>query len=127
MRDASVGLNICESQRSRMVSTCEGAGRETPSRWKGALTHGDDRYSRSHRPTSIPSGPGAEPDRVFLLLSSTGLAYRRCRLDRVNGDQIEVTFLRKGKKSKGRPKCCERKRPRFPLRLFRPSVRRAAP
>lgn len=30
----------------------------------------------------------------FLLLSSTGLAYRRCQLDRVNGDQLEVTFLR---------------------------------
>ncbi|MDA9519319.1 hypothetical protein XI06_02885 [Bradyrhizobium sp. CCBAU 11434] len=30
----------------------------------------------------------------FLLLSSTGLAYRRCQLDRVNGDELEVSFLR---------------------------------
>ena len=30
----------------------------------------------------------------FLLLSSTGLAYRRCELDRVNGDGLEVSFLR---------------------------------
>jgi hypothetical protein len=32
----------------------------------------------------------------FLLLSSTGLAYRRCELSWVNGDQIGVTFLRTG-------------------------------
>lgn len=29
----------------------------------------------------------------FLLLSSTGLAYRRCELAWVNGEQIGVTFL----------------------------------
>lgn len=28
----------------------------------------------------------------FLLLSSTGLAYRRCALEWVNGDQLGVTF-----------------------------------
>jgi hypothetical protein len=39
----------------------------------------------------------------FLLLSSTGLAYRRCELSWVNGDQIGVTFLRPGadKRKKG--------------------------
>src|SRR6201984_2428321 len=36
----------------------------------------------------------------FLLLSSTGLAYRRCELAWVNGDQMGVTFLRPGKKKK---------------------------
>src|SRR5471032_3266855 len=35
----------------------------------------------------------------FLLLSSTGLAYRRCELVRVNGTEIDVQFL-KGKKKK---------------------------
>jgi hypothetical protein len=30
----------------------------------------------------------------FLLLSSPGLAYRRCQLAWVNGDQIGVTFLK---------------------------------
>jgi hypothetical protein len=29
----------------------------------------------------------------FLLLSSTGLAYRRCQLDRVNGEELAVNFL----------------------------------
>jgi len=39
----------------------------------------------------------------FLLLSSTGLAYRRCELAWVNGDQIGVNFLKPGgdKKKKG--------------------------
>jgi hypothetical protein len=34
----------------------------------------------------------------FLLLSSTGLAYRRCQLDRVNGQEITVSFLRQKKR-----------------------------
>ncbi|MDN4987609.1 PilZ domain-containing protein [Bradyrhizobium arachidis] len=36
----------------------------------------------------------------FLLLSSTGLAYRRCELAWVNGDQIGVNFLKVGDKKK---------------------------
>jgi hypothetical protein len=36
----------------------------------------------------------------FLLLSSTGLAYRRCELVRVNGAEIDVQFLQ-GKHKKG--------------------------
>src|SRR6476659_1182425 len=30
----------------------------------------------------------------FLLLSSTGLAYRRCELVRVNGTDMDIHFLR---------------------------------
>jgi hypothetical protein len=33
----------------------------------------------------------------FLLLSSTGLAYRRCELVWVHGEQIGVSFLKTGK------------------------------
>jgi hypothetical protein len=36
----------------------------------------------------------------FLLLSSTGLAYRRCELAWVNGDQVGVNFLKQGDKKK---------------------------
>jgi hypothetical protein len=36
----------------------------------------------------------------FLLLSSTGLAYRRCELSWVNGDQIGVSFLKHVDKKK---------------------------
>ena len=39
----------------------------------------------------------------FLLLSSTGLAYRRCQLDRVNGGELEVSFLRQ--KARKTPAC----------------------
>ena len=38
----------------------------------------------------------------FLLLSSTGLAYRRCELVRVNGAEMDFFFL-KGKNGKKRP------------------------
>ena len=40
----------------------------------------------------------------FLLLSSTGLAYRRCELSWVNGDQIGVNFLKPGDKKKAAAK-----------------------
>lgn len=44
---------------------------------------------------------GLSRDEFFLLLSSTGLAYRRCRLDRVNGSEVKVSFLRqRGKQQK---------------------------
>ena len=36
----------------------------------------------------------------FLLLSSPGLAYRRCELAWVNGDQVGVYFLKPGDKKK---------------------------
>src|SRR5882757_8724343 len=36
---------------------------------------------------------GLDLKEFFLLLSSTGLAYRRCELVRVAGDQIGVKFL----------------------------------
>ena len=37
----------------------------------------------------------------FLLLSSTGLAYRRCELIRVNGTDMDIQFLKtKGRKKK---------------------------
>ena len=38
----------------------------------------------------------------FLVLSSTGLAYRRCELAWVNGDQVGATFLKQGDKKKRR-------------------------
>ena len=38
----------------------------------------------------------------FLLLSSTGLAYRRCELVRVNGSEMDIQFLRGGKNKKKR-------------------------
>jgi hypothetical protein len=39
----------------------------------------------------------------FLVLSSTGLAYRRCELESVNGSEINVKFLHTRNKRKPRP------------------------
>jgi PilZ domain len=36
---------------------------------------------------------GTDLREFFLLLSSTGLAFRRCKLVRVDGEQIGVQFL----------------------------------
>ena len=44
---------------------------------------------------------GLALNEFFLLLSSTGLAYRRCQLGRVNGEELEVSFLRPNKGKKG--------------------------
>ena len=43
---------------------------------------------------------GLDLKEFFLLLSSTGLAYRRCRLVRVAGDQIAVEFIARDKFTK---------------------------
>ena len=45
---------------------------------------------------------GLQLTEFFLVLSSAGLAYRRCRLAWVNGDQIGVIFLKRGKKAAAR-------------------------
>jgi PilZ domain-containing protein len=43
---------------------------------------------------------GLDLKEFFLLLSSTGLAYRRCRMVRLAGDQIGVEFLTPDKNAK---------------------------
>ena len=47
---------------------------------------------------------GLDLREFFLLLSSTGLAYRRCRLIRVAGDEIGIEFLAPAKPKKRSPK-----------------------
>jgi hypothetical protein len=43
---------------------------------------------------------GLDLREFFLLLSSTGLAYRRCQLVRLAGDEIGVEFLASEKRPK---------------------------
>jgi hypothetical protein len=43
---------------------------------------------------------GLDLKEFFLLLSSTGLAFRRCRMVRIDGDQIGVQFLERDKTKK---------------------------
>jgi hypothetical protein len=45
---------------------------------------------------------GLELDEFFLLLSSTGLAYRRCRMVRRAADQIGVEFLKPDETARAR-------------------------
>ncbi len=55
--------------------------------------------------TVAGSVEGLNLKEFFLLLSSTGLAYRRCELAWVNGEQIGVQFIKpldKKKKKKTR-------------------------
>ena len=40
---------------------------------------------------------GLDLKEFFLLLSSTGLAFRRCQMVRITGDQIGVKFLARDK------------------------------
>ena len=42
---------------------------------------------------------GLSLQEFFLVLSSTGLAFRRCQLAWVNGDSIGVYFLKTGRKA----------------------------
>lgn len=46
------------------------------------------------RLTIVGSVEGLNLKEFFLLLSSTGLAYRRCELAWVNGEQVGGTFLK---------------------------------
>ena len=50
--------------------------------------------------TAIASLEGLQLKEFFLLLSTTGLAYRRCSLAYVNGDKVGVTFIKTKKASK---------------------------
>src|SRR3982074_3805306 len=47
---------------------------------------------------------GLDVKEFFLLLSSTGLAFRRCKLVRISGDQIGVRFLAHHKAKRDAPK-----------------------
>jgi hypothetical protein len=66
--------------------------------WRRECTM-DDVSENGAKLTVGASIEGLQLKEFFLLLSSTGLAYRRCKLAWVNGDQIGVTFLRRGKKA----------------------------
>lgn len=58
-------------------------------RRKGSL---QDISATGARLTVEGSIAGLQLKEFFLLLSSTGLAYRRCSLVRVNGDEIGLRF-----------------------------------
>ena len=67
--------------------------------WRRACTLKDvsDVGAKLQVETSIE---GLTLNEFFLLLSSTGLAYRRCQLERVNGEELQVSFIRQKAKAK---------------------------
>jgi hypothetical protein len=67
--------------------------------WRRSCTV-DDVSETGARLTITGSVEGLNLKEFFLLLSSTGLAYRRCELAWVNGDQIGVYFLRHDRKKR---------------------------
>jgi hypothetical protein len=62
------------------------------------------------RLTVSGSVEGLNLQEFFLLLAPNGVAYRRCELVRVNGEEIGVRFLKKGG-IPGKPPQRERPRP----------------
>lgn len=64
--------------------------------WRRACTMED--VSDTGAKLSIDgSVEGLSLTEFFLLLSSTGLAYRRCQLTWVNGSELGVSFLKPGR------------------------------
>jgi hypothetical protein len=63
--------------------------------WRRSCTM-EDVSDGGARLTVEGSVQGLALKEFFLLLSSTGLAYRRCQLAWVNGDQLGVYFLKQG-------------------------------
>jgi hypothetical protein len=67
--------------------------------WRRACTM-EDVSDTGAKLTIDGSIEGLHLTEFFLLLSSTGLAYRRCQLAWVNGDQVGVSFLKQGERKK---------------------------
>jgi hypothetical protein len=68
--------------------------------WRRSCTM-EDVSDTGARLTVDGSIEGLRLNEFFLVLSTTGLAYRRCQLAWVNGDQVGVHFLKRdGKKKK---------------------------
>jgi len=59
--------------------------------WRKACTMNDVSQSGAKLTTKSPIA-GLNLSQFFLLLSTTGLAFRRCSLAWINGDQIGVNF-----------------------------------
>jgi hypothetical protein len=60
----------------------------------------EDMSSTGAKLTVEGSIEGLKLTEFFLVLSSTGLAYRRCGLAWINGDQLGVSFMRQTSKKK---------------------------
>jgi len=62
---------------------------------------------------------GLDLKEFFLLLSSTGLAYRRCQMVRLVGDQIGVEFLKRDKNARNKVSAKQRSADQVVWKPFR--------
>ncbi len=77
--------------------------------WRRACTIRD--VSESSATLAVETSiEGLAVKEFFLLLSSTGLAYRRCELELINGGEIRVTFLKQRDKRKKSREAAEQAR-----------------
>jgi hypothetical protein len=60
----------------------------------------EDVSSTGAKLTVVGSIEGLKLTEFFPVLSSIGLAYRRCGLASINGDQLGVSFMRQTSKKK---------------------------
>jgi len=96
------GTMVAERRKGERVAFERGIGAHMmgiDGTWRRQCTMEDVSESGA-KLTVEGSVEGLHLKEFFLLLSSTGLAYRRCELAWVNGDQIGVNFLRPGEKKK---------------------------
>jgi hypothetical protein len=94
-----------EKRRADRVGFSRGVGAQMMAidgTWRRSCTM-EDVSQAGARLTVDGSIEGLNLKEFFLLLSSTGLAFRRCELAWLNGDQIGIKFL-KNEPSKASPK-----------------------
>ena len=95
-------MSVTERRRGERVTFERGFGAHMmgiDGTWRRDCTM-EDVSETGAKLTIEGSVEGLHLKEFFLLLSSTGLAYRRCELAWVNGDQIGVNFLKMGDKKK---------------------------
>ena len=101
-RDGAEYMSVTERRRGERVTFERGFAAHMmgiDGTWRRDCVMED--VSETGAKLSIEGGvEGLNLKEFFLLLSSTGLAYRRCELAWVNGDQIGVNFLKTGDKRK---------------------------
>jgi hypothetical protein len=101
-RSEGIGIMVTERRKGERVTFERGIAAHMmgiDGTWRRDCTM-EDISETGAKLTVEGSVEGLHLKEFFLLLSSTGLAYRRCELAWVNGDQLGVNFLKPADKRK---------------------------
>jgi hypothetical protein len=106
MTDIEAGSETGENRKHHRVGFSRGFGAHLmgiDGTWRRSCTLKDVSQAGA-RLTVDGNINGLHLQEFFLLLSTTGLAFRRCKLVWVNGDQIGIQFLKSeaGKRNSGK-------------------------